>query len=51
MASRLLLSLRRAADETVSLEGPEDLDAMGHIVFAGEHMTVDRAVEVGASDI
>ena len=49
MATRLMLSLKKAADESGSFTRTEDLEAITGVVFAGEHTTMEYAMEVGVS--
>ena len=49
MATRLMLSLKKAADASGSFTRTEDLDAFSDVVFAGEHTTMELAMEAGVS--
>ena len=52
MATRLLLSLRKAAGPSRSSPSSEDfdLDLVTSVVFAGAQTTTEHGVEVGVSD-
>ena len=49
MATRLMLSLKKAADKSGSFTRTEDLDAVEDVVFAGGHTTMEYAMEAGLS--
>lgn len=51
MATRLMLSLKKAADQSGSFTRTEDLDGVDDLVFAGggEHTTMEYAMEVGVA--
>jgi len=50
MATRLMLSLKKAADESGSFTRTEDLDAVTDIMFATDrHTTMEYAMEAGVS--
>ena len=49
MASRLMLSLKKAADESGSFMRTEDLDAVTDVMFARRHATMEDAMEAGLS--
>jgi hypothetical protein len=49
MATRLMLSLKKAADDSGSFTRTEDLEAFTDVVFAGERTTMELAMEVGVS--
>jgi len=49
MATRLMLSLKKAADESGSFTRTEDLDGMTDVMFAGGHTTMEYAMEAGVS--
>lgn len=49
MATRLMLSLKKAADESGSFTRTEDVEAVADLVFVGGHTTMEYAMEVGVS--
>jgi len=49
MATRLMLSLKKAADNLGSFTGMDDLDDVTDALFAGDHTTMEHAMEVGVS--
>jgi len=52
MATRLMLSLKKAADQSGSFTRTEDLDGVDDLVFAGgggQHTTMEYAMEVGVA--
>lgn len=51
MATRLMLSLKKAADESGSFTRTEDLEAVPDVVFAAAagHTSMEYAMEVGVS--
>lgn len=50
MASRLMLSLKKAADDSGSFVSTEDLEAITDVMFARRHYaTMEYAMEAGLS--
>lgn len=49
MATRLMLSLKKAADKSGSFTRTEDLDAVEDVLFAGGYTTMEYAMEAGLS--
>ena len=49
MASRLMLSLKKAADKVGSFTCTEDVDVVTEVLFANGHTTMEYALEVGVS--
>jgi hypothetical protein len=49
MSTRLMLSLKKAADESGSFTRTEDLDAVADVIFARGHTTMEYAMEAGVS--
>ena len=49
MATRLMLSLKKAADKLGSFTSTDDLDDVTDALFAGDHTTMEHAMEVGVS--
>ena len=49
MATRLMLSLKKAADESGSFTRTEDLEAVADLVFVSGHATMEYAMEIGVS--
>ena len=47
MASRLMLSLKKAADKVGSFTCTEDVDVVTEVLFANGHTTMEYALEVG----
>ena len=49
MATRLMLSLKKAADESGSFRCTGDLEVMTDVLFAGGPTTMEHAMETGVS--
>ncbi|KAF9649416.1 hypothetical protein BDM02DRAFT_3128379 [Thelephora ganbajun] len=49
MATRLMLSLKKAADEAGSFTCTDDLEVTTSVAFAGGHTTMEYAMEAGVS--
>lgn len=49
MSSRLMLSLKKAADKAGSFTRTEDLDIVTDVLFVGGHTTMEHAMELGVS--